>query len=96
MKPRRVVIVTFPGMQPLDAVGPFEVFAGASRAAAALAGRRPGGYGVEPSSTHGGEVRGDSGLGLCTAPFPGPGTPIDTLVVWVETAPSRRAGTRRS
>ena len=41
MSARHVVIVTFPGMQSLDAVGPFEVFAGASRAAAAL-GR--GGY----------------------------------------------------
>ena len=28
MKQRTVVIVGFPGLQPLDAVGPFEVFAG--------------------------------------------------------------------
>ncbi len=28
--PRRIVIVTFPGLQPLDVVGPAEVFAGAS------------------------------------------------------------------
>ncbi|MCB0869744.1 MAG: GlxA family transcriptional regulator [Solirubrobacterales bacterium] len=32
--PRRIVIVTFPGLQPLDVVGPAEVFAGASDLAA--------------------------------------------------------------
>ena len=37
MKPTRsVVIVAFPGLQSLDAVGPFEVFAGATRAARSL------------------------------------------------------------
>ena len=36
MRQRHVVIVAFPGLQPLDAVGPIEVFAGATRAAAAL------------------------------------------------------------
>jgi transcriptional regulator GlxA family with amidase domain len=66
-------------MQPLDAVGPFEVFAGATRVASAL--RRPGGYRAELVSTEGGEVRSDSGLGLCTAPLPDVGAPIDTLVV---------------
>ena len=38
---RHVVIVAYHGLQPLDAVGPYEVFAGAGRAAAALGpGRR--------------------------------------------------------
>jgi hypothetical protein len=31
MKVRTVVIVAFPGLQSLDAVGPFEVFAGGHR-----------------------------------------------------------------
>ncbi len=38
MRERHVLIVAFEGLQPLDAVGPHEVFAGAGRAAAA-AGR---------------------------------------------------------
>ena len=43
MQQRHVVIVAFEGVQPLDAVGPHEVFAGAGRAAASLgrAGRLP-------------------------------------------------------
>ncbi|MGA6947405.1 MAG: hypothetical protein WBZ00_06580, partial [Solirubrobacterales bacterium] len=28
-KPRRIVILAFPGVQPLDVIGPAEVFAGA-------------------------------------------------------------------
>ena len=36
MRERHVVIAVFPGVQPLDAVGPFEVFAGATRVAASL------------------------------------------------------------
>ncbi len=66
-------------MQPLDVVGPSEVFAGATRAVSAL--HRPGGYRVELVSSEGGEVRADSGLGLCTAPLPDVGGAIDTLVV---------------
>ncbi|MFL5907267.1 MAG: GlxA family transcriptional regulator, partial [Solirubrobacterales bacterium] len=75
--PRRVVILAFPGVQPLDVIGPAEVFAGADL----LAGRgaytvevvakdpgpvavRSGGYGLVPKST--------------TARCRGP---IDTLVV---------------
>ena len=54
--PRHVVIVVFEGCQPLDAVGPAEVFAGAS----AL---RPGAYTVSLVSRTGGIVRGASGLG---------------------------------
>ena len=40
MRERHVVIVAFDGSQPLDAVGPHEVFAGAGRAAASLGPRR--------------------------------------------------------
>jgi hypothetical protein len=43
-----VVIVGYPGVQPLDVVGPFEVFAGATRAAEALG--RAGGYRVTLAS----------------------------------------------
>ncbi len=76
-KPRRIVILAFPGVQPLDVVGPAEVFAGAD----ALAGGdaytvevvakepdaitvRSSGYGIVPKTT--------------TARCRGP---IDTLVV---------------
>jgi transcriptional regulator GlxA family with amidase domain len=79
MKQRRVVIVAFPGVQPLDAVGPFEVFAGATRAVLALG--RAGGYEVVLASTDGQPVRAESGLGLCTVALPDAGEPIDTLVV---------------
>lgn len=79
MPTRHVVIVAFPGVQPLDAVGPFEVFAGASRAAAGL-GRR-GRYRVTLTSARGEPVQTGSGLGLCTALLPPAGEPIDTLVL---------------
>ena len=63
-KPRRVVILAFPGVQPLDVIGPAEVFAGAD----ALAGGgaytvevvakesepitvRSSGYGIVPKTT---------------------------------------------
>ncbi|MDR3650171.1 MAG: DJ-1/PfpI family protein [Acidimicrobiales bacterium] len=79
MNQRSVVIVVFPGLQPLDAVGPFEVFAGATRAAGMLG--RPGGYRVTISSTGPGPVRSDSGLALGTEPMPAAGERIDTLVL---------------
>jgi transcriptional regulator GlxA family with amidase domain len=79
MKLRNVVIVAFPGMQSLDAVGPYEVFSGATQAALAL-GRR-GGYRVTLASNGGQPVRAESGLGLCTEPLPGATDPIDTLVL---------------
>jgi transcriptional regulator GlxA family with amidase domain len=79
MRPRRVVIVAFPGVQPLDAVGPFEVFAGATRAARLLG--RPGGYDVALVSRGARPVRAESGVRLCTDPLPDPGQQIDTLVL---------------
>jgi transcriptional regulator GlxA family with amidase domain len=77
---RHVVIVTFDGLQPLDAVGPHEVFAGASRVAAA-AGRKTGGYRVTMVSRRGRPVRSESGLELGTIALPDPTTRIDTLVL---------------
>ena len=79
MHQRNVVILAFDGVQPLDAVGPHEVFAGAGRAAASLG--RPGGYRVTLVSAGGGAVRAESGLVLGTSPLSeGPGR-IDTLVL---------------
>jgi transcriptional regulator GlxA family with amidase domain len=79
MSERHVVVVAFPGVQPLDAVGPMEVFAGATRAACALGRDRA--YRVTLASADGQAVVSESGLGLCTVPLPDPGEPIDTLVI---------------
>jgi transcriptional regulator GlxA family with amidase domain len=79
MNERHVVVVVFPGVQPLDAVGPVEVFAGATRAAQAL-GRQEG-YRVRLVSKDGEPVSSESGISLGTAPLPAPGELIDTLVI---------------
>jgi transcriptional regulator GlxA family with amidase domain len=79
MKERSIVIVAFPGLQPLDAVGPHEVFHGATRA---LAGSgKSGGYRLTLASLRGGPVATESGLKLGTAPLPEPTERIDTLVL---------------
>jgi transcriptional regulator GlxA family with amidase domain len=79
MPERHVVVVAFPGVQPLDAIGPIEVFAGATRAAAASG--HAGGYRVTLASLDGQPVWSESGVGLSTVPLPDPGTAIDTLVL---------------
>ena len=76
---RHVVIVAFEGVQPLDAVGPHEVFAGARRAAAGLG--RTGGYDLTLVSADGGTVRAESGLVLGTSALPPASERIDTLVL---------------
>jgi transcriptional regulator GlxA family with amidase domain len=76
---RHIVIAAFPGVQPLDVVGPHEVFVGAGRTAAALG--RPGRYRVTLASTTGEPVPAESGLQLGTDPLPAVGTAIDTLVL---------------
>ncbi len=78
---RHIVIVAFPGLQSLDAVGPLEVFSSATRVAAGL-GRRSG-YRVSLVSVAGGPVRCESGLELGTASFStvGSATEIDTLLL---------------
>jgi len=78
MRTRHVLVIAFPGVQPLDAVGPIEVFSGASRVAKALG--RDADYRVSLASTEGGTVWSDSGVGLSTIPLPDP-TGIDTLVL---------------
>jgi transcriptional regulator GlxA family with amidase domain len=79
MPERHVVVIAFPGVQPLDAIGPIEVFAGATRVVAALG--RPGGYRVTLASAGGQTVRSESGVGLVTEPLPGPDEAIDTLLL---------------
>jgi transcriptional regulator GlxA family with amidase domain len=76
---RHIVIVAFEGLQPLDAVGPHEVFAGATRAAGGLG--KAGGYRVTLASPRGDAVRAESGLVLGTAPLPAGSESIDTLVL---------------
>ena len=76
-KPRRVVLLAFPGVQPLDVIGPAEVFAGAD----ALSGG--GAYTVEVVAKESGPIAvRSSGYGIVpkttTARCRGP---IDTLVV---------------
>jgi transcriptional regulator GlxA family with amidase domain len=75
---RKVLIVGFPGIQPLDVVGPFDVFAGASLALSAE-GKEPyqpvvASFDGQPVSTH-------TGLTFATVELPDPSEPIDTLVL---------------
>jgi transcriptional regulator GlxA family with amidase domain len=79
LRERHVVIVAFEGVQPLDAVGPHEVFAGARRAAESLG--RAGGYRVTLASPGGGNVRAESGLVLGTTALPDVRERVDTLVL---------------
>ncbi|WP_419723931.1 GlxA family transcriptional regulator [Streptomyces pratensis] len=99
MKQRTVLVVLFDGVQSLDATGPMEVFAGASRS--------PGvSYDLRTASLDGGPVRSTGGLTLmpdsrlADAPAPhtllvpgGHGTraPLPELTAWLrEHAPSAR------
>ncbi|MFE9738920.1 GlxA family transcriptional regulator [Streptomyces sp. NPDC006477] len=59
MKQRPVLVVLFDGVQSLDVTGPFEVFAGAGRAAG-----DPAAYPLRTASLDGGPVRTHSGLRL--------------------------------
>ncbi len=57
---RHVVIVAFPGLQSLDAIGPLKVFSSATHVADGLG--VPGGYRVTLASISGGPVRSESGV----------------------------------
>ena len=93
MSERAVVFVAFDGVQPIDVVGPHEVFVGAGDVAASLG--RLGGYRARVASVRGGPVRTESGLELGTVPLPGLGERIDTLVLpGAVSAPGRPALTR--
>ena len=68
----RVAIVTFPGLQPLDAVGPHEVFTGATRSGAD--------YRVRLVARVPGPVESESGLALHAAALGDPDE-VDTLLL---------------
>ena len=67
-------------MQPLDAVGPHEVFAGAT---AVLASKKPAtlGYDLSVVSQRGTSITTESGLQIVTAPLPTGRVKIDTLLI---------------
>lgn len=75
---RKVLIVGFPGIQPLDVVGPFDVFAGASLALSAE-GKEP--YQPFVASIDGQPVSTETGLTFATVELPDPSEPIDTLIL---------------
>src|ERR1700753_3969620 len=75
---RKVLIVGFPGVQALDLVGPFDVFAGASLA---LAAQGKDGYQPVLASLDGQPVSSGAGLTFGTAVLPDPPEPVDTLVL---------------
>jgi len=81
VKPRKVVILAYPGVQSLDVTGPLEVFAGAHQLIAAT-GRGDRGYEVSIASRDGASLRSSSGLNLTphSAVRDAP-APIDTLIV---------------
>jgi len=76
---RSVWIVAYPGVQSLDVAGPYEVFAGAARAAEACGIRAR--YDLRVVSSSGGVVSCESGLPLGTGSLPGRRGPVDTLVL---------------
>jgi len=79
MERQRVTIVCFPGIQPLDVVGPHEVFAGVGTLLASR-GVAEGGYDVHLAAVTPGPVSSESGLAL-VATDPLPATPVGTIVV---------------
>lgn len=79
MTERHITIVAYDGVQPLDIVGPHEVFANAAEAAAALG--QAGRYRITVASGCGGPVRTESGLELGTVPLPAHNDAIDTLLL---------------
>lgn len=71
---RHIAIVAFPGVQSLDIVGPYEVFAGATQLV-------PDAYRVELCAQAAGPIVSESGLTLTAGPLPAQDEPIDTLVL---------------
>ncbi len=64
----------FPGVQPLDVVGPYEVFTGASLLTS-------GGYEVAVGSIDGQPITTATGLGIVSVLLPSPGDPVDTVIL---------------
>lgn len=79
MTSRSVVILTYPGIQSLDVTGPFEVFAGARRAARACG--IDAGYDVALVAAEAGLVTAESGISFAVTGLPGPRVRPDTLLV---------------
>jgi transcriptional regulator GlxA family with amidase domain len=77
---RSIVIVAFDGVQPLDIVGPHEVFAGASTLLAAH-GKGRAGYDIAVVSASGAAVATESSLQLGTSLLPAGRAVIDTLII---------------
>ncbi len=75
----RIVILAFPGVQPLDVVGPHEVFACANQVCAAAG--RPQPYDVAVYSADGAPVVTESGLQFATTALPSATRRLDTLVL---------------
>jgi transcriptional regulator GlxA family with amidase domain len=75
---RKVLIVGFPGVQALDLVGPFEVFASASLA---LSGTAKEGYQPVVASIDGQPVATETGLTFAATELPDPSEPVDTLIL---------------
>lgn len=75
---RKVLIVGFPGVQALDLVGPFEVFASASLA---LSAKAKEGYQPVVASIDGQPVATETGLAFGAVELPDPSEPIDTLIL---------------
>lgn len=80
MARRSVLIVAFDGMQPLDAIGPHEVFAGAT-AVLSSKGRTTAGYDLSMVCARGTTVTTESGLQIGAHPLPSIRTKIDTLLI---------------
>jgi len=79
---RRVAVVTYPGGQTLDVVGPLEVFAGATRLRAHEDPAAPPPYSVEVLASAAGPVTMGSGVRLVAdRAFPAVHTSIDTLIL---------------
>lgn len=86
VRTRPVVIVAFPGLQSLDAIGPFEVFASATSVIAGgnRATEHPA-YDVRLVAADGLTIASESGVRFATDPLPSPlemrRSPIDTLLI---------------
>ena len=79
MPVRPVTILAYPGVQSLDVTGPFEVFAGARRAAAVNG--IDAGYDVTVVAAEPGPVTTESGIALVATGLPEPTARIDTLLI---------------
>jgi transcriptional regulator GlxA family with amidase domain len=74
-----VEVFAFPTVHLLDATGPLQVFAAANDLAEFERQSPP--YAVRLIAMAGGTVASSAGIGLVAETSPGPGSPVDTLVV---------------